>query len=622
MSRLERPSDLSEAAPSIQQKGPDLVDDGSSGFFSGFESDEEQDKDSIELELEKAVFGDEIGFHEHLKQHGTIEDGLIDTTAYRGTLRGNAEDEIQNNIQDIADADLFILDSGPSTKARPSPRSDPDAGAISDESEAVWHDSDDDRIVVSLQANPRLRKLRSYEDEDLINGREYTKRLRQQFERLNPVPLWVVQSPVKKSLHDNRNQNLIASCDSGLDSPSESEMSVDSDELSAPPLAKLLQQPAAFLSPEINTSRGTRKLRPEVIDIQRTKDVGVAQPSAITSLEFHPSHPLLISSGPASTISMHHVSPRPSNPNPLLTSLHIKSTPLATTVFQPPSGPKILFAGRRRYFHSWDLASGRIDKISRLFGRQGEQKSMERFKMSSCGRWMGLVGSRRKGGGLINVLDAQTFQWVAEVRVESNGGVADFGWWGDGEGMTVVGKGGEAVEWDGRQKKIVGRWVDEGSVGITVVAMGGRGSGAKDLGGDRWVAVGSSSGVVNVYDRKNWSSEKVPPNPKPNRAFDQLTTATSHLVFSPDGQLMAMASRWKRDALRLGKVCVTPWCYYTHTILSASTFLYRVQELADLVNAARADYRPHVQSTFRDACCSQRAGEDQTLGNTGMIQEH
>ncbi len=177
---------------------------------------------------------------------------------------------------------------------------------------------------------------------------------------------------------------------------------------------------------------------------------------------------------------------------------------------------------------------------------------------------MGLVGSRKKGGGLINVLDAQTFQWVAEVRVESNGGVADFGWWGDGEGMTVVGKGGEAVEWDGRQRRIVGRWVDEGAVGITVVAMGGRGSGAKDLGGDRWVAVGSSSGVVNVYDRKNWSSGKVPPGPKPNRAFDQLTTATSHLAFSPDGQLMAMASRWKRDALRLGKLCVTPWCYYTH----------------------------------------------------------
>lgn len=184
---------------------------------------------------------------------------------------------------------------------------------------------------------------------------------------------------------------------------------------------------------------------------------------------------------------------------------------------------------------------------------------MERFKLSPCGRWMGLVGSGRKGGGMVNVLDARTCQWVAEVRVEGRGGVADFAWWGDGEGMVILGKGGEAVEWDGREKCTVGRWVDEGAVGTTVVALGGRGGGLKALGGDRWLAVGSSSGVVNVYDRSSWGPSKraadeelVPPSPKPKRAFDHLTTPTSHLEFSPDGQLLVMASQWKRDALRLG----------------------------------------------------------------------
>lgn len=172
--------------------------------------------------------------------------------------------------------------------------------------------------------------------------------------------------------------------------------------------------------------------------------------------------------------------------------------------------------------------------------------------MSPCGRWMGLVGSSKKGGGLLNVLDAHTNQWIAEVRMESKGGVADFEWWGDGEGITALGKAGEAVEWDTRQKRIVGRWTDEGAVGTTVVATGGRGSGAKDVGGHRWVAVGSSSGIVNIYDRKSWGG-KIPASPQPTRVFDQLTTPISHLVFSQDGQLMIMASRWKRDALRLGK---------------------------------------------------------------------
>lgn len=162
------------------------------------------------------------------------------------------------------------------------------------------------------------------------------------------------------------------------------------------------------------------------------------------------------------------------------------------------------------------------------------------------------MGSGRKGGGMVNVLDANTCQWVAEVRVEGKGGVADFEWWSDGDGLLALGKGGEAVEWDGRERRVIARWVDEGAVGTTTVSLGGNGGGAKGLGGDGWVAIGSSSGIVNLYDRRKWTTaESVPGRPKPNRAFDQLTTPTSHLRFSPDGQLLCMASRWKRDALRL-----------------------------------------------------------------------
>ena len=182
---------------------------------------------------------------------------------------------------------LFVLDSGPSVEPLLQARSD-DTDVSADEPEAVWHDSDDDRIVVSLQANPRLRKLRIYEDEDLVNGRQYTKRLRRQFEILNPVPLWVGQSRAKRKTDDgrdnnnnNNNNNSTASPDSDPDASSAGRMSVDSDQLSAPPLAKLLLQPGALLSSETDTPKGRRKLRPEVIDMQRTKDVGVAQPVSV-----------------------------------------------------------------------------------------------------------------------------------------------------------------------------------------------------------------------------------------------------------------------------------------------------------------------------------------------------
>lgn len=194
---------------------------------------------------------------------------------------------------------------------------------------------------------------------------------------------------------------------------------------------------------------------------------------------------------------------------------------------------------------------------------------MERFKLSPCGRYMGLVGTAKKGGGLINVLDASTAQWVRQVRVDGQGGVADFAWWRDGNGMCVASKNGEVSEYDLRERRVIARWHDAGAVGTTVVALGGS-TDRPQLGGDRWIAIGSSSGIVNIYDRRPWAvalaeaertgktrSDAIPTRPSPVRALDQLTTAIGHLEFSKDGQFMVMASRWKRDALRLGKLPAT-----------------------------------------------------------------
>jgi U3 small nucleolar RNA-associated protein 18 len=188
---------------------------------------------------------------------------------------------------------------------------------------------------------------------------------------------------------------------------------------------------------------------------------------------------------------------------------------------------------------------------------------MEHFSLSPNGKYMALRGSSKKGGGVINILDAHTLQWITQTRIESRGGIADFVWWGDGSGLSVAGKNGEVTEWS-VEKGVVGRWTDDGAVGTTVIAVGGRSGRDGWIGGDRWVAVGSSSGIVNVYDRREWSENNpavkdgaddsnggVPKAPKPLRVLDHLTTPVSHLAFTADGQVMAMASRWKHNALRL-----------------------------------------------------------------------
>lgn len=547
-------------------------------------SDEESipDKDDAEKKLERMLFGDEGGFMGALKSQQERADAMQLTllsdeesdASGAGERIGDMDDD---DMANMADSDLFFLDSGdaPDTDMIATPETPSDEDEEEEDSvPAVWHDSDDERIAVSLAGKAKLRKLRTTEDEDVINGKEYVRRLRRQFQQLHPVPDWA--NPELAAKRRKVDSDSDADSVEGMDSDYE-------EQLSMQPLAKLLQNATDLTRIEDNArSGGKRKLRQEVIDIQRLKDVGKAQPSSVDSLSFHPHYPLLLSSGPASTLFLHHISPSAPSPNPLLTSLHIRRTPIHTSAFAAPSGNRIFASGRRRYFHIWDLDTGKVDKVNGASDRS-EQKTMERFKLSPCGRYVGLVGSSRKGGGLINVLDSGTAQWIAQVRVDGRGGVADFAWWSDGEGMTVASKNGEVSEWDGKVRRVIARWVDAGAVGTTVLSLGGR-SGRTQLGGDRWVAIGSSSGVVNVYDRRDWATayanadaDAIPRNPSPVRALDQLTTPISHLVFAPDGQMLVMGSRWKRDALRLVHL---PSCTVYRNWPTSNTPLGRISSVA------------------------------------------
>lgn len=134
----------------------------------------------------------------------------------------------------------------------------------------MWHDSDDERLTISLASHQRLRKLRVTEAEDVISGKEYIKRLRRQFEQLHPVPDWANPELNKKRTDSDSDR------DSDMDTDDENE------QLSTQPLAKLLQGATDLTRLGEGTGPGgKRKLRQEVIDIHRLKDVGKDQPVSL-----------------------------------------------------------------------------------------------------------------------------------------------------------------------------------------------------------------------------------------------------------------------------------------------------------------------------------------------------
>ncbi|KAF3768967.1 hypothetical protein M406DRAFT_287030 [Cryphonectria parasitica EP155] len=550
----------------------DTSSDESDHEFSEAENEEEHaqargasrmnvdEKDSDEEELERLVLGNKAGFRANLFKDTTDsdeEDGLRNLRLDDGALAVTGAP----SLEDLDDSALFMLDVGSGSTgekqltAAPVPHGDEDEKKRAGPQPA-WADSDDERLTVSLAGVKQLRKLRETEADDLVSGAEYTRRLRQQYLRLNPLPAWAREAAAdgKKK---RRRRSSAASSASGSASGSElSGDDADDDNMSALPLERFLRDASALDGS--GGRRKKRKLRPEVLDIQRTRDIPDTHRGPVESLSFHPQHPVLLSSSTASILYLHHVSPGAHpTPNPQLTSVQVKSVPVRRSAFLHPNGEEIIFAGRRRFFHSWNLSTGLVKKVTKIQGHQHEQRTMERFRLAPDGRHMALIATSRKGGGMLNIVSVSSMQWVAQARLDSRGGIADFSWWRNGEGITILGRDGQVAEWSLATKRTVGLWRDEGSVGGTAMALGGRG-GPEGLGGDRWVAMGSSSGVLNIYDRNDLvektnddGSLEIKALPEPTRRCEQLTTPITTTTFSGDGQLLAFASQHKKDALKL-----------------------------------------------------------------------
>lgn len=233
-------------------------------------------KDSEEEELERMIFGDSAGFKEGIDKFS------LSRTA---GMYGDASDEEQDDdadLENVADDNLFFFDTGPEAAPAGSVAVTKAEESEDEEDQPAWEDSDDERLVVSLASVPQLRKLRETAEDDMVNGKEYARRLRKQYERLYPTPEWAAHASGKAK----KRRRPMDDDESGEESGSD--MDVDEDDLSTQPLAKLLKD-ADIMSR--NTARGPakrRKLQAGTIDIQRLKDVSKAGPvSASQSLHNH-----------------------------------------------------------------------------------------------------------------------------------------------------------------------------------------------------------------------------------------------------------------------------------------------------------------------------------------------
>lgn len=481
------------------------------------------------------------------------------------TRKREDEDTLQEaNDQDVCRPrtypQLFALDVDVDI---PSSTEAPTATATADQPHAAWTDADDEQIMVplagvgarapdgSMRGVKKLRKLRTNPGEQVISGAEYQRRLRRQYERMHPRPAWASVAP----------------------------STGESSAWSAPLLSDLLSAESGLVS------RGmTRRLTPDRLDVERLRDANEAQeraeePAAIEHIAFHPSarsHVLLTASRDR-RVRLFQIN---GSTNPLLETLHVPDLPIKTAQFHP-SGQSVLIAGNRPYLYAYDIRSGKTIRSSPWRGAgkvvssaggtevdAGAERDLSfvRFEPGADSRLVAIGGRR----GQVHLVD-----WGAGGVTANGGGqrIGELRMNAPLAGMTwapststprllTLSTEGRVHVWDVRNRACPVTAFDPGLFGAKGLECA-----SSSLVPSAW-AVGSSSGVVNVYggadDRVTTSAtlDGLVDTPvaapvtddvrlTSRRALGNLTTAITTMRFSHDAQLLAIASRNKKDALRM-----------------------------------------------------------------------
>jgi len=363
-----------------------------------------------------------------------------------------------------------------------------DEKVVTKKRKPAWIDEDDETLRIDIKDRKKLRKLRLTENDAEIDGTEFSDRLKAQFEKLVGCPEWA-KGEVK------------------------SENSDDEDE---------------FFRNTRNYLGSSESLPQTFINIRRVKDANISKTSSasVKCLEFHPFSKVVLTAGMNKKLDIFQVD---GETNPRIQNLFLENFPIYSAQFTP-DGQQVVMSSRRKHFYVFDMATGDVRKVPNIQGRT--EKSLESFAICPDGSCIAFLGD----SGYINLVSLKTLQYMCSLKM--NGSVKCVTFSHDGARLFSFGGDGEVYVWDMKTKKCKHKFRDDGCLkgGCIDVSKNGR-----------FVACGSNSGVVNIYDENCFDDR----NPKPIKTVMNLTTSIHCVKFNPTSEILAIASMSVKNSLRL-----------------------------------------------------------------------
>lgn len=352
----------------------------------------------------------------------------------------------------------------------------------------AWLDCDDDNEVIDLHSKNRSKKLRVIADEKVIDGNKFQDRLKSQFEKVMGAPTWA-------SLPDKK-------------------VEIDEDE------ELLLRSSAKMLAKSEELQSGSLRIRKE-------KMLGEADKEAsVRTIRFHPGASMALVAGINKRLRIHRVD---NDTNQCIQTVFLENFKIHQAEFTA-DGTRVIISGDKPVYMVYDMLQGKVRKIPGIAGHK--EVHLERFSLSRDGRYILFEGA----AGYIHIVYANTYQWYHSFKM--NGSLKSAVFSSDSKLVYSTGGDGEVYVFSLAKRECIHRFTDEGSVKSTVIAISPN---------NKWLAVGSNCGIVNIYDESHLKSRV----PKPAKIIKNLTNAITGIKFNPTSEIVAVYSMLSKSAIKL-----------------------------------------------------------------------